>query len=424
MRRFGVLLRKELLELLTPQMLVPLLIAVVIFMFIGDVVGSEQEKAAEGRAVALMDLDRSATSNSIVEALRQGGFDVIEIEGEAVAPEDIVADSPGSTTMVIPAGFEASLGTEDVLAIGAHTRIDSFSMSGIEEAGQLRGILASINDSLSDTLLAEALPGEDPSRLKQPVRLAENVVVGGQSMEGPPEAVEGFIIQQTLLVPMVLFIVILFSAQTIATTIAAEKENKTLETLLASPISRGALVSAKMLAAAIVALLSAGVYMYAMQRYMTGISGGEISANAGSDVVAKLGLGLGAGEYALVGLTLFLGILCALAIALILGSFADSVRAVGAIMAPLMILLIIPYLLVLFLDFDSLSPALRLFVLANPFSYPFVAMPNLMLGKATIVYWGIAYQALWFVVFVLIAARVFSSDRILTMRLRFGRSRR
>ena len=60
---------------------------------------------------------------------------------------------------------------------------------------------------------------------------------------------------------------------------------------------------------------------------------------------------------------------------------------------------------------------------AIPFSYPFIAMPSLMLGDVGIVLWGIAYEAVWFVIFVVIAARIFSSDRILTMRLRLGRRR-
>ena len=201
---------------------------------------------------------------------------------------------------------------------------------------------------------------------------------------------------------------------------AAEKENKTFETLLAAPVSRGAVVTAKMLAAAIVALLAAVVYMFGMRAYMEGLTGG-VDESAVAEVAQGLGLMLGAGDYAAIGLTLFLGILCALAIALILGAFADSVRAVGAILTPLMLVLLVPYLLVLFLDFSSLSPALRYGVLAIPFSYPFMVTPNLFLGETGLVWWGIAYEALWFAVLVTIAARIFSSDRILTMRLRLGR---
>jgi len=48
--------------------------------------------------------------------------------------------------------------------------------------------------------------------------------------------------QQTLLIPIVLFMVIMMSAQMIAASIAGEKENKTLETLLSTPVGKGALV--------------------------------------------------------------------------------------------------------------------------------------------------------------------------------------
>jgi ABC-2 type transport system permease protein len=425
MRRFLVLLKKELRELMTPQMLVPLLMTALIFTFIGDVVGSEQEKAEGSRAVAILDMDESAAAQAVADAFEQGGFEVVELDADASSVEEVVEDSPEPQTLVIPEGFEESLGSDSPVPIEIHARVESFSVAGLQDTGQVRGVLESVNDALSTQLIAQAAPDQDPADLKRPIALEEHVAVGGASMLGSPESVEGFVIQQTVFVPIILFIVIMFSSQMIATTIAAEKENKTLETLLASPVSRGALVTAKMVAASLVALLAAGVYLAALQRYMEGVSGGAISTAGGADVMGELGLRLGAMDWALIGVTLFLGILCALSIALILGSFADSVRSVGAIMAPMMVLLMVPYLLVILLDFNSLSPVLKTAVMAIPFTYPFVAMPNLMLDNSTIVYWGIAYEAVWFAVFATIAARIFSSDRIMTMRLRLpkrGRS--
>ena len=59
--------------------------------------------------------------------------------------------------------------------------------------------------------------------------------------------------------------------------------------------------------------------------------------------------------------------------------------------------------------------------MAIPFTYPFLAGPNLFLGNEAAVWFGIAYQTLWFGVLVAIAARIFSSDRILTMKLSWGK---
>ncbi len=86
-----------------------------------------------------------------------------------------------------------------------------------------------------------------------------------------------------------------------------------------------------------------------------------------------------------------------------------------------MILILIPYFLTLFLDFSSLSPAIKIFIYAIPFSHPFMAAPNLLLGQEQNVWYGIAYLAFFFLVAVVIAAKIFSSERIFTMKISFKR---
>lgn len=66
------------------------------------------------------------------------------------------------------------------------------------------------------------------------------------------------------------------------------------------------------------------------------------------------------------------------------------------------------------------SSALR----AIPFTHPFPAARHLFFGNCQAVWLRIGWQLLWLVEFVLIAARIFSSDRILTMRLDLRRDAR
>jgi ABC-2 type transport system permease protein len=134
-----------------------------------------------------------------------------------------------------------------------------------------------------------------------------------------------------------------------------------------------------------------------------------------------LGLTFGPGDWALLFASLFIGILVALAIAVILGAFAENVRAVQALLTPLTIAVMIPYFLTIFIDLESASPVVRTLVLAIPFTHPFRAAPALFLRDYTTVWIGIGYQALWFAAAVFAATRVFASDRILTLRL--GRRR-
>ncbi len=329
--------------------------------------------------------------------------------------------------LAIPPGFGAGIESGVPQELISYTVMRDFSFFATVDAGRLRGAVAAVNESASDALMRTRLPGVDPVSLKLPVFLQEHVYVGDRTAQAPAEEVVGFISSQTTFIPIVLFVVIIIAAQMIATAVAAEKENKTLETLLSAPIGRVSLVAAKMVAAAIVALATAIVYIASLRYYLDGVMGGlgpEVRLGmASAGLMEELGLTLGVYDYALLGLTLFLGILVALAIAVVLGALADSVKAVQAMLTPLMAFIMIPYFLTLMVDLSGASVLLRSVVLAIPFSHPFMAAPNLFFGEYSAVWYGIAYQSVWFAGCSYLAARIFASDRILTMRLRFGRGR-
>lgn len=173
-----------------------------------------------------------------------------------------------------------------------------------------------------------------------------------------------------------------------------------------------------------VSLLTAGVYLFGMRYYLTGITGGAIGGAgttdaASQEAIAKLGLTLTTPDYLILGLSLFFGILAALAIAIILGSFAEDAKAAQGVVAPLMVLVLVPYILTMFLDVSSLSVGLKILIWLIPFTHPFMAAQNLLLGQPAQVWYGILYLAFFFVVFVFIAAKIFASDKIFTLRLSF-----
>lgn len=149
------------------------------------------------------------------------------------------------------------------------------------------------------------------------------------------------------------------------------------------------------------------------------MTGTSAVSEATRTAVTQLGLVFSVTDYVLLGLALFFGILVALSIALILGSFAQDTKSAQGIVAPLMLLILLPYFMTMFLDLNTLSPGLKILIYAIPFSHPFLAAPNLMLHKYQNLGLGIGYMALLFVLFVVIAARIFASDKILTMNLNF-----
>jgi len=426
MRRFWVLLRKELHELLTLQMLLPLAITVVMFGLLGNLIGG-QTTGGVGATVYVVDADRTATSALVSESLQDAGFIVISPSGTdpaSVAAED---SGPGTGIVIgIPAGFESGLAAHTPQKLSTYTVLRDFSFFATRDAGVIKAALETVNARVSEAMIASTAPAADPAVVRQPISLSENVVIGDRSAEATTEEVMAYITGQTTFIPIVLFLVIMFAASMIASTVAAEKENKTLETLLATPVGRGSLVIAKMAAAALIALASSAAYLFGMRYYMEKLASGLGAAPGipGTDTgaaIARLGLSLGVGDYLLLFASLFGGILVALAVAVILGAFAENVRAVQAMLTPLTVAVMIPYFLTLFIDLDATAPWVRAVVLAIPFTHPFRAAPALMLHDYATVWAGLAYEAVWFAAAVFAATRIFASDRILTLRL--GRRR-
>jgi ABC-2 type transport system permease protein len=427
MRRFRVLLVKELRELLTWQMLLPLAITVVMFGLLGNLVGG-QAPGGVGATVHVVDADKTASSALVSAALEDAGFVVVVSPGTDPAPVAAADSGPGTGIVVgIPRGFGAGLAAHTQQKLATYTVLRSFSFFATRDAGVLKAALDAVNGRISESLIASATGSADPASLRRPIALSEHVVIGARSAVATAEEVMGFITGQTIFIPIVLFVVIMFASSMIASTVASEKENKTLETLLATPIGRGRLVLAKMTAASLIALASSAAYLFGMRYYMdrlTGAMGASVAGTGAGAAIQRLGLTLGIGDWALLFASLFCGILVALAIAVILGAFAENVRSVQALLTPLTVAVMIPYFLTLFIDLDAASPLLRAVVVAIPFTHPFRAAPALLLHDYATVWAGIAYELLWVAAAVFAATRIFASDRILTLRLSRRRSRR
>ena len=137
--------------------------------------------------------------------------------------------------------------------------------------------------------------------------------------------------------------------------------------------------------------------------------------------IAQLGLTFGTMDYILLGLCLFVSILAALAIAIILGSFAEDTKSAQGLITPLMVIILVPYFLTYLLDVAALFPAWQWIVYAIPFSHTFTAAPNILLGQYQKVWLGIGYISLFFIAAVYIAAKIFTSEKIFTLKLNFKR---
>jgi ABC-2 type transport system permease protein len=423
MKNFFILLKKEIKELLTPQMILPLIIMVILFAGIGSLVGNETKKAQKPRKIVIVQNDSGELVNSLIETARSK-FDpqIVSSISSSEAVEK-AREIDAQAVFIFPSNFTASINAGAPAKIEAYYLLKSFSMMGTQSVTNAKIFLSGANEQVSNYVISRRIVSVDPVAIKNPVATVENVVVGDVTATVSPEAVISFVTQQTTFIPIILFIIM--AAQMIATSVASEKENKTLETLLSLPISRRQIVAAKLIAAGVVALLMAGVYMFGFRYYIDGLSGGQ-ATNVTAEMkqaIDLLGLKLDTSGYLMLGGSLFFGILSALSVAMILGVFAEDTKAVQGVITPLMVLVMIPYLITLLLDFNSMSQTVKYLVYAIPFSHPFLAAPNIFMKNYFFVFAGIAYQAVFFLVFVVIAAKIFSSDKITTIKLNFSKKK-
>jgi ABC-2 type transport system permease protein len=116
----------------------------------------------------------------------------------------------------------------------------------------------------------------------------------------------------------------------------------------------------------------------------------------------------------LVGISLFVALLAGLSLCIVLGTFAKNYRSAQALIFPITALALISAFIVMFKDFDTIPAVLRILVFAIPFSHPMMAMRALMLDNYPLVIGGIAYTAVFTVIMIAVAVRIFNSDRLLT----------
>ncbi|MGZ5439273.1 MAG: ABC transporter permease [Candidatus Aminicenantales bacterium] len=427
MKRFTNLLKKEIKELVTKQLIISLAFTVILFNFIGQVSKKEVRKAIGVQTISALDEDGSAASKALVQGLASARFKILDQSGKTKEQAIETAKAGESKLLlVIPKGFGDSLTELKPSEIETYSFMRSFSLIGTRGQIVVQSVISALNEALSNNFLKEKLPGIDPASLKKPIKSKDFVVVQDRMAEGSANMVAGLISQQSLLIPVVLMMIVIYSSQMVISAVAMEKQNKTLETLLTVPIKRTSIITAKMLAAGLVGLISAGVYMVGFKSFFGGIGDEAGLAGVQASGVAmmrQLGLYFNTSGYVILGLSIFLAILVALALAMILGVLAEDFRSAQTMIMPLMFMVMIPYFISLFADINTVSLPIKIFILAIPFSHPFLVSQNLYLGNYGMIAAGLAYMLIVFVILVVFAARIFSTDKILTMKLRFGKKK-
>lgn len=442
--KFGNLLKKELSELITKQAIISMVFVLVLFVFMGQIMGHSMEEGLDTSTLNICIKDDSDFTKNVIDRIKADEtteLNIVDIQSDNYYDELERLDL--KYVVIIPEGYGDTIVNEKKpgqLIFASKVSLGfSAAMSSISSSDAVSTIVDNSADEAMESIYG--LTAEDVALITSPANTVEFSAANGKSVEVSAAAVSSIVMMESMIAPFAIFFLLLLASQMIMTAISTEKIDKTLETLLSTPVSRMTVLTAKMVAAIISALLNAVFMIVGFGIYMVSIMGGAMSgATNGSanisdiagmtnvpdtgaltdvlstaDAISQLGFSLSGMDILLFGLQLFLTLAIGLSISLILGAAATDVKSVQTLVMPIMIAVMIPFFVTMFMDFGAMPTAAKVIMFLIPFTHSYIALTNLMSGDM-IMYWGgLAYQIVFFAVCMFLAVRMFTSDKLFTM---------
>lgn len=434
--KFGNLLKKELRELITMQAIFSMVFTMVLLIVMGQIMGNAMEEGFDTSKITLCNQDDSEFTADLLKKISDSestDINYVELQSDDYAAE---LERLGIKNLVIiPKGYgESIIEKNEPAQIKFVSELQNAGLAASIGTLSASEVISSIENASTNEILLRTygLTDEQISMVKAPVQTIEYTVKNGKTAEISASALEAISMMQSMIAPFAIFFLLLMASQMIMTAISTEKIDKTLETLLSAPVSRMTVLSAKMVAAVITALLNALFMIVGFVFYMTGMMGSAVNemssgirpegmaaavegvTNLG-EAMSDLGLALTPMSYVLFAVQLFFTVAIGLAVSLILGAMATDVKSVQTLVLPIMIAVMIPFFITMFMDVNSMSTAFKVIVYAIPFTHTYMALTNLMNGEMALFWGGLVYQIIFFAVCMFLAVRMFTTDRLFTM---------
>jgi len=424
LKGFTTILLKELKELMRdPKILIgmivlPLIMFPVLGLVLGYAVDTAQQEAQRA-TLLVVDNDGGNWSSIFVSYVNQTGMNLVLVNNSSpqeIVDQGLLTQSNSSTFIVIPTGFSANLTRHDS---GDLTVTGTVNVYSVFNGGG--GIFSGAGGSIAGLLVQ----GFNRAVAPDLIVTSQSSIIKGVIEEGVnASALSSLMLSQSFALPFTIMIMITYAMQIAATSVAMEKEEKTLETLLTTPVDRFAILMGKVSSTIIVAG-AASITVLVGYTYMLGSLSLGVTSGLGSGVdLVALGLVPSASGYVLLGVSLFFTLLSALALAVVMSAFSENVRGAQALVGYIYPLIFIPALALIYLDFNSLPLALKAVFYAIPYSHPILASKAVVTGDYGTVIFGIVYVAVFTVVIMYIASRLFATEKILTAKLKIGRQRK
>lgn len=413
------LLKKELMELINKQMLLGLVGTLILIVLMGVIMTNTVSDSLESSGeVHIVDCDDTEFTRSIISALEEDGYTVILECGKKGGITWAMSNQDWKEAVVIQKGF-----TESVLEQHTAGNIDSVTaLTSTTSMDMLMSEAVSTNAFREkvEEMLMEEVVGEKMEFLAKPVNVTPYTVANGKSAQIDSYTLVNSLSLFDKLMPLLLFMLVVLTSQTIITAIGAEKTDKTLETLLASPVPRTQVIGAKMLAALIVSLIYAVTYgigfLAAMLMSVSG-TGETVSIGEAASEMAKINQAMLALElqiplwgWLLVIVQLILTIGIALMASIILGALVQDAKGAQTASLPILICTMFPYILSMVSDIRQMEGIAQIVMYIIPFTHTFIATSCLRFHDMGLFFGGLIYQAVFLAAMTALALKLYKSD--------------
>jgi ABC-2 type transport system permease protein len=141
---------------------------------------------------------------------------------------------------------------------------------------------------------------------------------------------------------------------------------------------------------------------------------------AQSMTLSDVNIGITPIGFVLVGIVIFVTLVSALAMALSVAVFADNVRSAQSFTGVLITPIMIPAIVLMFSDIEMLPQTVQYVMLIIPYTHSIIATKAAFLGDYFIVLRSIFFISIWTIAVLYIAAKIFSTERIITARFSLG----
>jgi len=415
---------KEVKELIRdPKILIGVvLMPLLLFPVMGSAISISQEsveRAIISASFAVYSEDSGPATEALLGYIYNNNT-VVTIKAQSL--EDALTQfmaSDSSTLIHVPEGYSANVTSGLRGRLKLYANLKSLNIAEGQSSNVVGSLISIYNYYFSiekiRNLLEEAGENAMPEAVRSPISVSYATILKGSVLEVAPSSIFSLVMSQSIMLPILVMIMVMFAIQMAATSIALEKEQKTLETLMTLPVGRMTILSGKLAGSIVIAVAGAVSYMVGFGFYMNAAF--SFAPEMSSMSLGDVNLGIEPAGYVLLGATIFVTLVSALAMAISLATFTDNVRSAQSLTGVLIVPIILPALILMFSDIEMLPQGVQWILLIIPYTHSMIASKAAFLGDYWVVVRSIGYISVFTLAMLYLAARIFSTERIITARL-------